>query len=491
MPQDKKNVIYTAYDGHIGMLHAEFAARGRSEAAQMRPPTGRATLDENETELVSEAERCNAGELRIFDGKLVEPAKRLTDIQIRLTQIRSLPDHRTVLTSLDTEVQEALDRAKPTQVDLMEQRMRREVDLQHFRGVHGISSPANYPESHLQHISLVLVCMLCESLANTFFYQNESGLLGGFVVATTVSALNMGTAMALGLGFRFKNLSERVYKIAGRACICLFAILTIYCNALFAAFRSEYQLVRDTGDVGQMSVAFTRAASEAARVFVLHLTLSDFMSFLLFGLGILLSIFAFYKGYTFDDKFPGYGDKDRRFRKHLEAEREHVESARLTVSEAIARQRERAQMLGREPQELSIQIARLKGDVGLAKSGLEHQFKAIRRDFEHVLKAYRDANIAIRQSPPPVHWGQLPDLPTRLDTSAADRLLEQVVPIEQEVDRALKDVVAYAHNLQTALADHSQGVMQTRLPAFIEDCRHAAHEQLNLTTPGAHLGVPA
>ena len=72
--------------------------------------------------------------------------------------------------------------------------MRAEVDLRHFRAMHGIQEQAVYPDSLLWHVGVIAVLALSETLVNAVFYENAQGLLGGFVVALSVSAAHAAEA---------------------------------------------------------------------------------------------------------------------------------------------------------------------------------------------------------------------------------------------------------------------------------------------------------
>ena len=199
---------------------------------------------------------------------------------------------------------------------LTESRMHAQVEWRHFRAKNGIAEEAHYPESHIWHFAIVAACALVETGVNSFFYENSQGLLGGFFVALAVAIVNLGGALALGMSFRFKNLRDTDKKIAGWLALFAFVALAIYCNALFASFRAEYQFVTDPSNASALRVAFTKATDSAGRVFTFQMHFGDLLSFILFGIGILLSSFAFYKGYTFDDRYPGYGKRDRAVKHH-------------------------------------------------------------------------------------------------------------------------------------------------------------------------------
>jgi len=93
----------------------------------------------------------------------------------------------------------------------------------------------------------------------------------------------MLVAVALGSAFRFKNLRAPHHKIFGWLSLLAYILSSIYLNALFAAFRSEYQLLSDPTDSAQLRIAFSAATQAALKVYKFQMPVGDLMSFLLFG----------------------------------------------------------------------------------------------------------------------------------------------------------------------------------------------------------------
>ena len=484
---EQKDVSYTSYGGHLADWQAEFVTRARSEAAQHRPPTGQTALDSNEAELVAEASRCLRGEHRLLQSRLQEPSKAVADVQARIDVLRAAPSEAGLETELGTSLEQLLQRGRARLIDLMELRMRHEVGLRYFKQTHGITTPATFPVSVRAHVIWVLIAAILESVANSVFFRNESGLLGGFVVAIGVSALNIGTAFFLGYSFRYKNLAGTRDRVVGWGSLALFVGLTLFFNALFAAFRSAYESIADSSDPQLLRDAFTSAMNEAPRIFILDAHLADFMSFILFGVGILLSVFAFYKGYTLDDPYPDYGAKSRAHLEALENEREATERMRDEVNHEFVRQRELIQRLSQEPRELAGVIARKRGDVGLLIKDVEHRIRAICKDCEQVLLAYRTTNRAIRQAPAPAFWDSLPELPFTSDASAAQALLSELAALEPTVSALIQTNSERAQRMLARLADYGRDFLASRFEEYLKECRAAAQDRLDRSTPGQHL----
>lgn len=436
------------YSGELSSLLPDIVANARREAAEHRPPSDAVWMDQHEVALQAQAEAAMAREKQIFDDVLTEASRSSLDLKGRLPELEGRIQQLLASTSLHSEAQASLAEERAPLVSAAEQRMRAEVDLRSYRARHDITEQATYPESHIWHLAVIASLALVETVVNAFFYENAQGLLGGFVVALGVAAVNMSGALFLGLLFRFKNLRDREKRAGGWFCLVVFLILTVYCNALFAAFRAEYQVLADPSDAAQVRRAFRAAAEQAGRVFVLGMHFGDLMSFVLFGTGLLLSFFAFYKGYTFDDRVPGHGAKDRAVRAARRVELALQESARHKLKDFLQRRRQECQALLREPTELMSAASKYAAAIRHARTLLETNQGAIQRDFSRLLRTYRDANTAIRATEPPAYFSDIPGI---------------VAPLEEQMIMLPVSTLSEASARAQAIRDKYQDALNAKL----------------------------
>jgi hypothetical protein len=469
----------TSYNGQLKALQSDLIAKGREEAAAFRPPSDATRMDRHEVELKAEAEKFISDESQNLTGALTETLRSAANLQQQVVEIdgkiqQSLADTslRGTVTAEMAEERQALARAT-------EHRVRSEVDLRIFRARHGITTAAQYPESHVWHFGIILSLALVETVINAFFYENAQGLVGGFMVALGVSAINMAGAFVLGLFFRQKNLIGQLNQLWGYGSLILFVILAIYCNALFAAFRSEYQLLLDPTDTNQVRTAFTAASEKAAQVFLVRMDFGDLMSFILFGIGILLSLFAFYKGYTYDDPYPDHGRLDRAVKAAKEIELNEQAKLRERIKNIFRAKRASIQGLINEP-------AQLISQAGARKAALQHALgscvtsqEAVQRDFELCLRSYRDANAAIRGTTPPVHFKDVPNIQMMPTSHQIDDVIAQLHAVEQAA-RAQRD--GYMHQLNEQLNNihtESAEILSTWFDNFVREVEQHAEDTIN------------
>lgn len=470
------------YAGELTSRLADTRANARREAAEHRPPSDAVRMDKNEVELQTDAEKAIATEHQIFRHVLTEASRDAHELQEKAPELEGRIQQVLADDSLQSEVAATLAEEKATLVSVAEERMRAEVDLRSFRARHGIAEQAVYPESHIWHFAIIASLALVETIVNAFFYENAQGLLGGFVVALGVAAVNMSGALVLGMLFRFKNLIDREKRAGGWACLVIFAVLSVYCNALFAAFRAEYQLLADPTDAAQVRRAFRIAAEQAGRVFMLNMQFGDLMSFVLFGIGLLLSCFAFYKGYTFDDRFPGHGAKDRAARDARKSEQERQEVARQKIKDFLQRRRRELQALSREPADLMSAATKRAAGVQHAHTVFQMHQEAIQRDFSLLLRSYRDENTAIRATEPPSYFSYIPDIHVNLDEGVMGGILH-ILSTANARAQAVRDKYQDALNSKLNEVQRDTAILlDSTFSEFLRSVEREAEASINRST---------
>jgi len=484
--------ITTNYQGQLAGQLPAYRTKGHKEASANRPPANATRPDQHEAALRSEAEKWMTSEQRLFDVSLAEANRVLVDTTQKVVELATKVDQIRADDSLSGAVEQELAAARPSIVAGIEDRMRAEVECKYFRAEHGIVEQAVYPESRVFHMAIIAVLALLEVVVNAFFYENDQGLVGGLVVALGVSVFTIGTATVLGYGFRYKNLAPIDDKVVGWGCLVAFIVVVIYCNALFAAFRTEYQDVADPSNLHQLRDAFTAAAAQAREVFYLRMQLKDFMSFVLFGLGLLLGALAFNKGSTLDDRYPGYGAKDRRSKAaqkveslQLEIVRGKIrEAAQLRRAEVLAAIHEYAQLIGR--------IARQASELKQAQYFLMTQAQSIKRDFDLVLRTYRKANEAVRATEPPEYFkSSSEDLLGRVEGAGVQPVLERLNALQEEISNTRSANQDDLNGKLQMLQQNAATLLTRTFDEFVRNSEKDAKERLDRVAAVLHPSIQA
>ncbi len=428
--------------------------------------------------LKAEAEGLIANEQALFETIVADGHRAANDADSKLIDLQS--DIQQVLAdnTMASQVGAALADERKKLVDVTADRIKAEVEWRAFRARNNITDLPDYPESQIWHWSIIFALILGETVINAFFYQNANGLIGGFVVAAAVAAVNMGSAVILGNAFRRKNLSQTDQQSVGWLSLFVFVPLALFCNAVFASFRSVYQLIDDPSDPIALSESFRQAWSEAARIFVVDYSFGDLSSFILFMIGIILSIFAFWKGYTSDDPFPGYSRRDMALKRAKRAEESKQELVKQKVKDFLANHRNRVQGLSTQTGALISSLAHRLGQLNTAVSTLPSNTQAIQRDYALLLDGYRQANLAVRGTDPPAYFTHVPNLISSVTASAADpaqaRLKESLGNLERLQAKHRDELNEKLIQLQNQMAQ----VMTQTYDEFLQGIESDAKERV-------------
>lgn len=473
---------YTSYAGEIANRLQEFRTKGQKEAAKHRPPQDATSLDPHESELKAMGDRWMNTEQSIFDATLVEASRSATEASQKAIELQGTIDQIVGDDTATSAVEAELAGDRSALVRATEMRLRAEAELKYFKASNDIHEEASYPESWLWHLGVLFVLGLVEVVVNAFFYENSQGLLGGIVVALGIAVLNMGAAFVLGFGFRYVNLSAMDKKLMGWTCVVVFFFVAVLCNSLFASFRSEYQMVADPSEFLQVKEAFGRAWPEALLIFRGDPHFQDHWSFILFSLGILLSAGAFYKGYKADDKHPGYGEKDRKFKAAADAELAQQGTVRQKVEELLYHRKAAVQAAIHEPSTQLGMLARRIADLTHARQSLESQTQAIRREFLMVIEAYRQANAAVRAVPTPSYFAEKPELGAQPDESAATRVVENLEEVQARLKALGEEHRESLNDKLKELQANTTGILSNTLAAYLKEVQKDAEVNIARTT---------
>ncbi len=472
----------SSYSGGLTGQIEKYRKLGQQEGAKHLPSTNAVHPDTYEITLGSEAKALVAHERNIFNGVIVDTDKVILDTKAKIGELKV--DINKVLSdgTMRGQIDAALAEERALLVAARAELIRREVDLRAFRAKNSITTMAHYPESLIWHWAVILALALVETVANAVFYQNNNGLMGGFVVALAVAVVNMGSATGLGNAFRRKNLLAQGQKLLGWASLVLFVPLTLFCNALFAAFRSVYSALSNPNDPMQMQVAFQSAWSESWGIFLFDFKFGDLNSFLLFMTGIGLSLFAFQKGYTSDDPFPGYSTLDRALKAAAKTEAQLRALVWQKIKDILHTQQLSLSRLSSGPGNLISAIAGKIANVQHVRKTLMDRVNSIQQDYHLVLDTYRQSNLAIRGIDPPSYFNITPDIISKVETGAADPRCEELKALNDELAvlqaQHSKQLV---EKLEKLLADSSD-IQSKTIEKFFSEVGEAAKALVGIDT---------
>lgn len=267
-----------------------------------------------------------------------------------------------------------------------------------FRIAHGLPRPARDPGNRFLTLALLALAIAVESGLNGVFFAEGSdlGLAGGVTLALGISVVNVLVfGFVLGLfPARWTHHRSLLVRVPGWFVLLAGVALLLVFDAGVAHFRDAYERFGESVDLIQVWAHLRDQPFGLVRI----------QSWLLFFLGLFFAGLGFWKGYGFDDPYPGYGRVARRWQ---EAEHAYLDTRQERLEQASAIRDEAKGALDRAIEQLRGAALQREQTLG-ARARIVQEFRAHEEHLEEaanaLLAAYRDANRRVRTSPAPAHF---------------------------------------------------------------------------------------
>ncbi len=222
-----------------------------------------------------------------------------------------------IVNSLDVSLNSYINKKELEVADSHNNYKMYKAEQDQFKKYHQISREANYATTNktIAAFGLILLLFVIEFGLNGFMLQGAlvGGLVEGISVATSVAFLNcIGSALA---GYWiFKNIThlEKSKKILWGIYSVLYTGFVIYLNACLGAYRSESERILQKL-ISSSSEAQTLTTSQIQETLTKVITpwSSDiefsFVGMVLTFVGLLFALISIWKGFSYNDTYPGYG----------------------------------------------------------------------------------------------------------------------------------------------------------------------------------------
>jgi hypothetical protein len=203
--------------------------------------------------------------------------------------------------------------------------------------------------------------------------------------------LNIGVAFLIAVvGVRELNHINPLRKALGGIALVVYVVLLIAVNLSLAHYR-------------EVSAAMTADAGREVllRLQTAPLALTDFKSWLLFGLGVLCSLIAFADSFLIFDPYPGYASVEKR---RAGAHAAYIRRKNDLIERLLDIRDEAIEILEEANRDLSIRRAEhdsiLESRARVVRLFAAHQAH-LDRAANVLLSVYREANRGLRRTPPP------------------------------------------------------------------------------------------
>jgi hypothetical protein len=459
---------------------------GVSEGGTNKPDTASESPDLHEIKLIVQAKQHVEMEISEKTDSFVDAEKKLRDIDQSIEVVgarcRALIQHDLIGSSFHSALVENEQRLIKACADSLESK----AALNAFKKKNGIDEPAQYPADKLYHFSLLMLFVAIETAVNAFFYQGSSGLLGGAIVAFAVSVINIGIAALLGATSRYKNLSDAKSVYIGYGSIIAFIVLAIVLNLIFSTFRIQYELLQaevlerglDDATPAMLVLSFKQAVLEAFGIFTLSFPTIDVMSFILFFIGSLCSLFAFWKGYKHDDKFPAHGEMDRINKKNeneFSTQKQNCYDSAVNIvnKELLSVEEAKNSLISSHRT-----AGALKAQVQGAQLIFEGNVKKIQGELNLVLEAYRGANKAVRTTAAPNYFSETPNIVPDDDTKNLNSLIKSIEEVSEKSKNISDEMVPVLSGKSHEIREKINYLTQEPFQKFINEIIKKATDHL-------------
>lgn len=481
--------------GSISEQCKKMETLGVTEGGSLRPSSDAESPDLHEVKVIRQAKQFVEAEESNRTDSFVDAEKKISDLDQKLDVINTSCDSILSHDLLEGAFQTALSKEEFTLIGSCARELEARSALNRYRTINQIHDPAHYPSDQLWHMSFLILFIAIETVVNAWFYEGASGLIGGAVVALSVSVTNMFIAAGLGFTYRYVNLPSTKDKVTGYAGLIAFIVLAFVLNLIFATFRVQYELLQNelleknlaAATPTMLIHALKTAVGEAFRVFVFEFPQIDMNSLILFLVGVVFSIIAFWKGYTLDDKHPGYGAMDRR---HKAAENEYKEAKDRAFNAAVAKVHEVADQV--EQLRASLISSQknsnaLKAQIQSAQATFDANVRKIQGELNLVIESYRGANKATRAVPPPKYFNELPVVTPAEDTKRVEELLGSVETLSEKSKSIADEKVSLLSLKLQAIQKKINELIQDEFQKYLAYILEKANQSLKLQ---GHSHIP-
>ena len=388
----------------IQPIHSiDLEKNAKEDAFQQKPESSAISIGTTERTIVNSftdclnREKANAKKLL----NLLETNRNQISIDGILQATESIPQETSANVNSD------LMSARNELVNLQYAEQQAYSAKQIFMRENRLNQPAYYPESKVFSIAILATLVLLESIGNAYFFAtgSELGYLGGILQAILVSLANVVVIAGLGgaVVARYCNHVSSRLRLAAFIMLSIFFLFTCAFNLLVAHYRIALQSSPDT------------AITDATQRFVTQtFALANFDAWILFVLGLGAAIFAGYKWYAMDDRYPGYGNVDRH---HKKAQQEYLVAEQRIQNQIVKRFRDANENIAEFATRIEQAVQQYQALLHQAQDVVEqypHYCQLVQNRCNQRINDYRSINQQIRATPPPSYFNNSVSLDDQL-----------------------------------------------------------------------------
>ena len=299
-----------------------------------------------------------------------------------------------------------------------------------FKDRNKLTREANYPESKLWYIFILLLMIVLESAINGILFQTGAvyGYLGGVSIAVLISAVNVVLGFFVGAMIGKQAFSiHQPQKAVGYLGFATWGVITMGFNLAVGHVRFLYeQGVTESA----FNVGFENFLASP-------FGLTDFYSWVLVIVGIFFATVALFDGLNIDDAYPGYGKITRKLKK---AEEDYYGEIQELEDESEALYKTYKDKGDTAVANLIQEEISLRENHSFLKERVYNEYPYYcdyyTDMFKRLIGVYREHNLEAREDEGPAYFADSIDL--NWDRDNRD---EQLKNISLEIDRISKRLI--------------------------------------------------
>lgn len=304
-------------------------------------------------------------------------------------------------------------------------------------------------------LSLIIVFGCVETVLNAFLLMdvNPFGLLGATMQMGLITAVNILIgALVVGFALRCRNLVHSTHRAAAWLVVIAVVPWIGAFNLLVGHFRDSMQAVAGHAAADPLTMLTNDTWQ---RMTADPLGFDSFQSSLLVILGMLFFGIASWKGYQWDDPYPGYGRRHRQLNALKEEYLRVLNQAQDDVGRVYQDRKERLKdMLHR----LEIKDDKWKDLHELGERLVREYTLHVRQyqdDLDYLIAVYRTENESVRTEPPPRFFSESLKIddgilsapsfdhpPESKKKDVAKRIHDAIMHIQRDYDTALEKLLS-------------------------------------------------
>lgn len=364
--------------------------------------------------------------------------KKFTDIfrqAARLSLARVNDDFSDIALDAKKEIKRHTLETLPALKEALLEERKELRDLKLFKEQNNLHRLAKYPSSKYYQFGILMFAWLVESCANMFYFSAGSQLylLGGFLQAMGISLINISVSFVVGrLAIPYMHHINRFKKALGGFFLGLWICVISVSHLLVAHYRDLLLIDPDNAMIGAWE-----------KFYKAPLRFEAMDSWFVLILGLVVAVVAVIDGYKFDDPYPGYGKKDRDYKKKRRELLKAQEAVRKLMLDSVE---DAEKKITSRLEEYDKRVKELE-DLYLGASSVLDHFENI---YTHVddlvcsaVNIYREANLSVRTDPAPVSFKRMPKVKRLIEK---EKYQAYLVDLKAQKDASFQKLAAIRTN---------------------------------------------